>query len=548
MSRNRSRSPAVEPSAALRAPVIDHALPPDHPLAPHEVKAMKRHLRFLRTVRGPLGIRVNAEEDLLVNGAREPSHRGVCLALLSKVNHSAVQRGLERLDDPKARTELLAGVVRFSDDLGILLLYLESLVDTASRRKAAGAFSLAVARMDVGAASPARVKRLLELLTTCFEGAEEAQVLFGLLHAPGFAAQFEAIRSELPPALAKELVPLAAVYEEIICGEETRHGAGSLRAGCELLLSAPAETLVAYPLEVRARLLESAVALVRDERTADRAAAALLESIQKAPDEYRRLALLRIGDLMRRHADERARAALKRLAGAQASCPEALLWRDALESRTVGRFALGWPDDAGRRIVFEDLPKSRGRLARAWSLDGQVAVWLRAAPASARQALQAEVKLHQRLIMPGLMPLLGSDLRGKVLCVAVPAWGEPAPLVLTRLAEDRRLAVDLALQATQILGGLACAGVKLPDARRWRWLVDTSAQPPRLWIAALEGAREGPAVDALKSHAGSARGFVRELLAEHERDLPPPLRRLLLQRRPRLDALQAALAEALSRL
>jgi len=548
MSRHRhKRHRQVAPKAALRSPVIAHDRPADESLNPAEVRAMKRHLKFLRTVRKPLGIRVNAEEDLLLNGAKEPSHRGVCLALLGKVDHGAVQRALERIDNPGARTSLLAGVVRFSDDLGILLLYLESLVDTASRSKAAGAFSLAVARMDLAAASPARFKRLLELLATCFEGHERAQALFGLLHAPDFVAQFEAVQKELPGDLKSSLKPLSAVYEEIILGQETRHGAGALRAGCELLLSAPGDTLRAYPQDVRIRLLESAVALVRDDRTADRAAAALLESLPQASPEYRRLALLRAGELMRRHSDERARWVLRHLEGAQADCTEAALWRDALESRRVGRFAVGWPDKTGRHIVAGEPGKGREKLVRAWSLDGQVSVWLRTAPRKARKALQAEVDIHKQLVLPGLVPLLGADTKGDTLAVAVPAWGQPAALALPRLITNRKLALELALQATQILGGLAFAHLVLPDARRWRWLVDTSARPPRLWLAAIEGVRAVPKLEALKAHGGSARGFCRELLGGHEHELPPPLRRLLVRRRPRLDDLQRAIAEALSR-
>ncbi len=537
----------MDPKAALRTRVIDPDLSADEPLRPHEVRAMKAHLKFLRTVRKPLGIRVNAEEDLLLNGSREPSHRGVCLALLSKVDHVAVQRALERIESPGGRTSLLAGVVRFSDDLGILLLYLESLADTASRSKAAGAFSLAVARIDFAQASPARFTRLLELLASCFSGHERAQALFGLLHAPDFAARLEALAGELPPDLKSALGPLTAVHDEIVLGEETSQSAGALRAGCELLLSAPADTLRAYPTDVRIRLLESAVALVRDDRAADRASTALLESLPTSSPDYRRLALMRAGELMRRHSDERARWVLRHLEGAQADCDEAALWRDALESRLVGRFAVGWPDDTGRRIVAGEPGKGRDKLVKAWSLDGQVPVWLRTAPAKARKAVQVEVDIHKQLVLPGLVPLLGADLKGDLLVIAVPAWGQPAALALPRLATDRRVALELALQATQILGGLAFAHLVLPDARRWRWLVDTSAQPPRLWLAAIEGVRGTPKLEALKAHGGSARGFCRELLDDHEHELPPPLRRMLLRRRPRLDELQRVLAEALSR-
>jgi hypothetical protein len=505
---------------------------------------MKGHLRFLRSHRRTLGLRLNAEEDLLVNGAREPEHRGVALALLSKVDHTTVTKALERIDDPALRSELLGGVVRFSDDLGILLLYLESLADSTSRRKAAGAFSLAVARMDLGAASEARVTRLLGLLATMFEGHERAQALFGLLHAPGFAEVFESVRGQLPADLREVIVPLAAVHEEIVLGEETRHGAGALKAGCALLLSAPAEVLSAYPRPVRVRLLESAVALVADDRAADRAASALIESLPPESDDFVRLSLLRAGELMRLGADERAKWLLRRLEGSRAECDEAALWRDALDSRVVGRFAPGWPAANGRKLEPVDLG-GKGLLP-AFSLDAQIPVWLRTAPPKHREAFTEEVRLHRDLVLPGVAPLLGATTKGSHLCVAVPAWGVPARDGLEALLVDRTAALDLALQAAAIFGGLAHAGVRLPDGRRWRFLVEDRASPPRLWLADLSGASAASGAEVRKAHGGLARGLCRELLGGFEGTLPPALRRLLLQRRPRLDALLGALAAARS--
>jgi len=503
---------------------------------------MKRHLRFLKVHKRNLGVRLNAEEDLLVNGSREPEHRGVALALLSKFDHASVSKALEKIDNPALRTEVLSGVARFSDDLGILLLYLESLADSASRRQAAGAFSRAVERMDLSAASEARVTRLLSVLASSFEGHERAQALFGLLHAPGFSSVFEAVRGQLPQDLKDVIVPLTAVYEEIVLGEETRHGPGPLKAGAALLLSAPAEALAAYPKDVRVRLLESAVALVPDDRAADKAAAALLASLPPQSNDFVRLSLMRAGEQMRLGADERASWLLKRLEGAHAKCNDAALWRNALEGRRVGRFALGWPAANGRRLESPDNADPRG-FVPAFSLDSQVPVWLRTAPSKARDAFTNEVRIHRNLVLTGLAPMLGAQTKGQHLCLAVPAWGKPARTALEPLVGDRDTAVDLALQVVGVLGGLAHAGVRIPDARRWRFLVET-AGAPRLWLADLSGAEQADPSDARKLHGGLARGLVREILSAHEHELPPPLRRLLLRRRPRLDELLGALADS----
>lgn len=542
--RNRSRSRAPSPERALAAPVLDASVPADVPLRPVEVRAMKRHLKFLKAHRKDLGLRLNAEEDLLVNGVRDPEHRGVAMALLSKIDHGAVQKALDRLDDPRARTEVLAGVVRFTDDLGIVLLYLETLADGASRKQAAGAFSLAVSRMDLSRVSPPRVSRLLQVLADVFEGHERAQALFGLLHAPGFADVFDAVRDQLPPDLKETIVPLAAVHEEVILGEETRHGHGALKEGCALLLSAPADVLREYPREVRVRLLESAVAWVPDDRAADRAAAALIESLPPKGKDFVRLSLMRAGTLMRLHADERAKWLLRRLEGARADCADAALWRDALDSPRIGRFALGWPAESGRRLETPPKDGERKGFLKAFSLDSQRPVWLRTVGAKHQQAFAEEVKIHRRLVLAGVAPVVGATVKGKSVGLAVPAWGEPGKDALLSAVSDFEDAVDVAVQVVGILGGLAHAGARLPDARRWRFLVDTKAAPPRVWLADLSGVRESSPGDAMKGHGGLARGLMRELFGERESMLPPELRRLLTRRRPRLDALAVALAAA----
>ena len=76
---------------------------------------------------------------------------------------------LSRLDDASARHRLLTGVVGFSNDVGLLLLYLESLTEVASRTEAAGALSAALARIPWPDVSSARLRRVLDLIASARE-------------------------------------------------------------------------------------------------------------------------------------------------------------------------------------------------------------------------------------------------------------------------------------------------------------------------------------------------------------------------------------------
>src|SRR5690349_17218769 len=55
-----------------------------------EVAEMRGHLTFLRRYKDILRLKLNATEDLLVNGQREPTERGVCHHLLAKVDRSVI--------------------------------------------------------------------------------------------------------------------------------------------------------------------------------------------------------------------------------------------------------------------------------------------------------------------------------------------------------------------------------------------------------------------------------------------------------------------------
>jgi hypothetical protein len=55
------------------------------PLSDREKAAFAHHLEFLRRYRKLLRLRLNANENLIVDGAREPENRGICQHLLAKV-------------------------------------------------------------------------------------------------------------------------------------------------------------------------------------------------------------------------------------------------------------------------------------------------------------------------------------------------------------------------------------------------------------------------------------------------------------------------------
>ena len=76
--------------------LAEPAAPADDRLTPAEVAEMKQHLAFLRAYKDILRLKLNAAEDLLVNGQREPTDRGVCRHLLAKVDRGAIEGALTR--------------------------------------------------------------------------------------------------------------------------------------------------------------------------------------------------------------------------------------------------------------------------------------------------------------------------------------------------------------------------------------------------------------------------------------------------------------------
>src|SRR5438128_8903784 len=127
--RGRDRSPAPIPTTAPIVPEVSRLATagPADTLDAAEVGEMKQHLGFLRRYKDILRLKLNATEDLLVNGQREPSERGVCHHLLAKVDRGVIEAAVQReplRSDAGARARMLAGAIRLTADVGVLLAYL----------------------------------------------------------------------------------------------------------------------------------------------------------------------------------------------------------------------------------------------------------------------------------------------------------------------------------------------------------------------------------------------------------------------------------------
>src|SRR5207244_12833484 len=99
------------------------------------------------------------------------------------VGRAVVEHAIERAPlrgDAAARARMLAGAVRLTADVGVLLAYLEALAHVRSHAEAAQAFAEVVRRIDFESVSATRLARLLQVLIDTFVDHERVQVLLSL--------------------------------------------------------------------------------------------------------------------------------------------------------------------------------------------------------------------------------------------------------------------------------------------------------------------------------------------------------------------------------
>jgi hypothetical protein len=532
--RSHSKSaPAPAPASAVsvlaeaRAPALDES--PDAPLTRAEVARMKVTLRFLHKHREILKLKVNAAEDLLLNGKREPTHRGLCQHLLSKLDRARVLLASERLP-PAEATELLAGIVRFAPEIPYVVRFLQCVKVSTNRDQTAAALTQALERLDFGETSPAQMRDILLLIVDVFPARELPVFAFSLLNGEAFRNAFDRSSEGWPESLAALLVPLRALHRWILrpskAGRRERRGAAraslaQLRQGARLLLGASPSSLLELSEGTRRRLFEVA---------ADGLGVGLPDELGPAAqglvDQFRGLsfrdaslhsqAAHRVVRVLLAAGEEKlARELLRAELEAGAEAREARRWLQALDGSRVGPLAL----EARRRG-----PGPADRWQRAWHVPSQRDVLVRIVEGSEVAALQTHVALLRRALVPGMAPMVSvvsAPERGVERAIVAVLWvGFAVSSRLDRGELDRALALDWCREACLLFGALSALGLLLPDAALGRFNVDAGG---RLWLSDAWGLEEADAGRASGANTALARRFCLDVLGALELDPLSPV-------------------------
>ncbi len=502
---------------------------------------MKVTLRFLHKHRQTLKLKVNAAEDLLLNGKREPTHRGLCQHLLSKLDRARVLQASERLP-PAEATELLAGIVRFAPEIPYVVRFLKCVQVSADRSQTAAALTQALSQLDFTETSAAQMRDILLLIIEVFPPKELPVFAFSLLNGEAFRQAFDRTSDAWPESLSGLLLPLRAFHRSLRRGGAVQRGGGrvaleQLREGARLLLGASHGSLLELSEPTRWRLFDAgcdALSAQGGQGAPEGAAEALLAlfrslSFRDAP--ARSSAVLRLASALLR--SDREKLAVQLLQGEldRAGEPrEARRWLEALEGTRVGNIVLegrrrpsgrsrGEADHRSRSPVDEARAVAPDHWQRAWYVPTQRDVLVRFATPDARQSLAAHVELRRRALVPGITPVVEAWLapsKGPGQPYLAVAWLGPA--LSSRLERGllREHALAWCREACLVLAALAGTGLELPDAAVQRFSVDAGG---RLWLSDLWGARDSGVAVATAGHARLARHLCLELLGALEIDV-----------------------------
>lgn len=522
--KQRRKPGQPSPAAPIRALARNKATlgdkHADEPLTRAEAEQMKAHFKFLRAHKKILKLRLNATEDLLLNGVREPTHRGVCQHLLGKVEKDRVLTVSERLPAPEA-AKLLAGVLGFAPEVSFVLRYLECIRGSASNAEAAAALSQALRQIRFDETSNAQMRQVLSLIVGIFPRGELPVLVFNWLFNAAFREAVDRSSEELPGGIAELVRPLRSIHAELT----PRGGRGSRRprpqqtsaetaVGVRLLLGSARPSLLALPEGVRMRLLElglSAPDLGEAELTGLRA---LFEaaSFQK-PAEQARVALSVVGCLLAAGDEASALRLLSEDRFEGAAEAEARRWRRALAEPRIGPVAI--EERARERHARGQLDsgKDRERLPPHRWLPGfhiptQRRVRLRYGMAEDRAEYLRQLELWQSVLLPGVARPVATDTEGEVPYIAVPRLERSLRRALEEGSDQRQIGV----QICELLNALALSRVCLPDASVNRFSVDEAG---RVWLVDLWDAAKATPEAAAENHAEYARELVPPLAEHH---------------------------------
>jgi hypothetical protein len=488
----------------------------EEPLSAHEIARLKVHFRFLKEHRNLLKLRVNATEDLLLNGVREPSHRGVCKHLLAKVERSRVLTVSQTLP-PAEAVRLLGGIIRFAPEMGYILRYLECVKQTASQAQAGAAVTEALKQIEFSELSAAQMRQLVSLVADVFAERDLPIFLFTLLYDAPFRTALDRSLDGFPEVLGSMVRPLRAVHDVIANSSsraqgdrerrrETNGDLHVLKAGVALLLDVNPLSLAELSEPVRRRLFFLGCETLRSQpSTRIDTLHQLLTSLSfPQPSEQMSATVSLVAAMLAAGQEPSAKKLIDRVRKADDTGSILARWRAALDAPRVGTVAL----DSAR--ANRDLPAS-GRWYRGWHVPTQSIVLLRYGELAEQPLFAEQVALWRRLLVPGVSRIVAANTEpSKRPYVAVELTGYP----LNREAQkssriDERLRMRWAVELCALLAALAEQGTVLPDAELSRFNTD---QEGRLWLVDLWNLQSVTPEQARLAHCDRARTSCRQLL------------------------------------
>ena len=477
---------------------------------------LKVHFRFLREHRNLLKLRVNAAEDLLLNGVREPSHRGLCKHLLAKVERSRVLTVSQTMP-PAEAVRSARGSIRFAPEIGYILRYLECVKQTSSQQQAGAAVTEALKQIDFSELSAAQMRQLVALIVDVFAERDLPIFLFSLLYDEPFRTALDRSLDGFPEVLGRMLRPLRAVHEVIARSsqrtdndrERRRDNDGDfqdLKAGVALLLEVNPLSLAELSESTRRRLFHLGCETLRSQPdTRSDTLEQLLGSLSfSQPSEQMVATVTLLGAMLAAGREQTAKKLLDRMRKPDDTGSILARWRATLEAPRVGTVALDSPRSN------RELPQC-GRWYRGWHVPTQSAVLVRCGEPAEQPAYAELIALWRRLLIPGISRIVAASVEpDRRPYLAIELAGVP----LNREAQkgsrvEERLRLRWAVEVCALLAALAQGGAVLPDAELVRFNAD---QEGRLWLVDLWGL-EGAAPDnALVAHCDRARKSCRQLL------------------------------------
>jgi hypothetical protein len=508
--RNRSNGAAKVLSRQTESVELDKNT--EQPLTEQEVAVLREHFRFLLQHRHDLKLKVNANEDLLLNGTREPVHRGVCHHLLAKVERKNVLAAAERLEPARA-ARLLAGIIRFSSDIEYVLVFLEKIKQSSSPAEATAALFQGLQRIEFDQVSSAQMRRVLQLIVELFDEKERPTLLLGLLESASFRAAFDKSAADLPDALSHLVVPLRAAQAVILHGGPNTFDSEALSSGVNLLLGLDSKILLRHSVDMRRRLFDFGlqVCAAPDHRLHDRLGMLLRNLPKSDPGRGERgVALAR--HLISAKSDGAARPLLQTLSSDYPNLGIPPQWLEYLDAERLDRVVLlEQPSDQ------MDALGQHARRAGIW-LETMRPVVVQIARSDAVASHEEIRGLLCELAVPGVATVLESGATNDgVPYFVIANSGEPLDSALT---ENAGLVIGSALrvchEAVGLLNGLAAVGVRLPDVSLARFALEPSGT---LSLNDIAGAMKVEPDASGAFHLELARAFCSEVMGRSRRDI-----------------------------